>query len=78
MEEHYFKNSDYMIGNSLTVADLAAYFEFQSLVVVDFDFGSWVKVAKWMEKVGQIKEVREANHNFMRLLPKIKPKKGNL
>jgi len=27
-----------MIGKDLTVADLAAYFEIQSLVVVDMDF----------------------------------------
>ena len=60
------------------MADLAAYFEIQSLVVVDFDFNSWKNVQRWMDILGKVPEIVETNHNFMRLLPKIKPKKAKL
>ena len=35
-----------MIGKGLTVADLAVFFEVQSLIVVDFDLSPWKKVSK--------------------------------
>ena len=44
-----------MIGKAITVADLAAYFEFQSLVVVEFDFSPWSKVQTWMAMLGERK-----------------------
>ena len=74
IEEHYFKESKFMIGKSLTVPDLAAFFEIQSLIVVDFDFSPWKKISEWMEVIAKIKEIEDTNHNFIRLLPKIKPK----
>lgn len=40
-----------MIGKNLTVADLAAYFEIQSLIVVDYNFSRWKKIVGWMSKL---------------------------
>lgn len=63
-----------MIGKGMTVADISAYYEIKSLIVVDFDFSPWKNIVRWMHELETIPEVNEANHNFMRLLPKIKPK----
>jgi glutathione S-transferase len=48
ISSHYFRESHFLIGNSLTVADLAAYFELATLELVDFGFGRWENVSKWM------------------------------
>jgi glutathione S-transferase len=72
IETHYFKDSVYMIGTKLTPADLAAYFELQSLIVVNFDFAPYEKISKWMKVLDDNEHIRQTNHNFMRLLPKIK------
>lgn len=40
-----------MIGTSLTVADISAYYEIQSLVVVDYDYSKWPKITAWMSRV---------------------------
>ena len=40
-----------MIGTMLSFADLLAYFEIQSLVILDFDFGKYKLITKWMKKM---------------------------
>ena len=47
-----------MIGKALTVADLAVFFEVQSLIVVDFDLSPWKKVSKMIENLNRMKEVQ--------------------
>lgn len=56
------------------MADLSCYFELQSLMVVDYDFSKWNKISKWMWVMSQMKEIQEANSNFLKVLPKMKPK----
>lgn len=56
------------------MADLSCYFELQSLAVVDYDFSKWNKISKWMWVMGQLKEIQETNSNFLKVLPKMKPK----
>ena len=67
-----------MIGEGLTAADISAYFQIQSLIVVDFDFSGWKKISTWMELLAKNEHIMATNFNFMRLLPKIKPKKAKL
>ena len=54
LEEHYFKESAFLIGKKITPADLAAYFELQSLDLLDFSFKKWPKVQKWMKNIGEV------------------------
>lgn len=49
ISKHYFKESLFMIGKSLTVADIAAYFEMSTLELIDFDFSRWENITKWMK-----------------------------
>jgi glutathione S-transferase len=49
ISNHYFKESVFMIGKSLTVADIAAYFEMSTLELVDFSFSKWENISKWMK-----------------------------
>jgi hypothetical protein len=48
IDDNYFKDSKFMIGRGLTVADLSAYYEIKSLMVVDFDLTPWKKIISWM------------------------------
>lgn len=38
-----------MVGPKLSIADLSAYFEIQSLILVDFPFEKWPKISQWMQ-----------------------------
>lgn len=40
-----------MIGKGMTVADISAYYEIKSLIVVDFDFSPWKNIVRWMHEL---------------------------
>jgi glutathione S-transferase len=44
-----------MIGTTLTAADLAAYFEIQTMELLDYKFTQFDKLAKWMKVMENIK-----------------------
>jgi glutathione S-transferase len=47
-----------MIGKSLTVADLSAYFEISTLELIDFPLARWESLSKWMKAMQEIKAVQ--------------------
>jgi len=74
---HYFLKDDKFIGgmDDMSIADLSAYFELLQLLLIDFDFSPYPRICTWMKKMMNVKEVEEANKEFMAMLPKILKKK---
>ena len=52
INENYFKDSLFLIDSALTAADLAAYFEIQTLSLLDFDLTGYPKVRAWLQELG--------------------------
>ncbi len=44
-----------MITNALTVVDLAAYFEIETLELIGFHFTKYQKISKWIKIMENIK-----------------------
>lgn len=73
ISNHYLASTDFLTGSKPTLADLSAYYEIQFLVLVGETFEKWPKVKAWLDRMGQIKEVREANKVFLKVASKQNP-----
>jgi glutathione S-transferase len=67
-----------MIGRTLTVADLAAYFELQTLELIDYTFDDCENIIRWMEMMKGINEIKEVNANYNKMVHKMKRLKASL
>ena len=58
------------MGNTLTIADLSAYYEVQFLMLIGEKYEKWPNMRRWMERMGKIDEVVLANKVFLKILNK--------
>lgn len=49
------------MGEYPSIADLSAFYEIEFLMLLDYDFGKWKGLARWMKYMKGIKEVNVAN-----------------
>jgi len=55
------QKSSYIVGEYPSIADLSAFYEIEFLMLLDYDFGKWKGLARWMKYMKGIKEVNVAN-----------------
>ena len=48
VDTHFLSKGDYIIGNEISIADLAAFYEIQFMILKDYDFSKWKNLTKWM------------------------------
>lgn len=60
-EEIFLKNSKFVAGDSLTIADLMAFTEYQQVAITTgYDFGkNFPLISKWMQEVSSIPELKD-------------------
>ncbi len=64
--------SNYIVGEFPSLADLSAFYEIEFLMLIDYDFGKWVNLSRWMKFMKGIKEVNTANEKFYAFSDKLK------
>lgn len=62
--EKWLNAGNYMVGDKLTIADLATHAYCNQLNTIKFDFGQYPKVADWMARLNSKSEVREVTEPF--------------
>ena len=70
MIENILSNKVY-VGRTqeMSIADITCYSEIVSLKCIDFDFSKYPYMQKWMQEVGEIKEIKEVHQVFFKLIP---------
>lgn len=70
---YYLGKSNFIAGDKPTIADLSAYYEIQFLLLTGENFEKWPVIKGWLDRMGQIKEVKQANQVFIKVIGKFNP-----
>jgi len=75
IEEFFLKDKKYIFGDEMSIADIAACSEIIQLKMINFDFGPYPILEKWMEKCFENQAMNEVNIVLFKILEKLnKPK----
>jgi len=75
----WLSNSDYLVGNRLTVADIFCYCEIDQLYFSSlFDFTDFPNILKWIEKMKKLPFHDEAHKGLDRIILLINQSKSKL
>lgn len=72
IEKNYLNESDFLVGDKISIADLSAYEEIQSLYLTNTTLEKWPKMYKWMKIMSEIPEVAKVDKIYYKVADKIK------
>ena len=72
IESVFLKDTKFLAGDEISIADLSAACEIMQLKCTPFDFGKFPKLEEWLNRCMEYPEMKEAHKVFLNNLPKPK------